>query len=84
MTSLFPPRESLVVTSRLGTGNFRTFFLRCKDRLYLITGKIDQHRRKEDSNFKTMPESVDSLSLYLCSIACTLVSLLAPLRMLPM
>ncbi len=35
MTSLFPPRESLVVTSRLGTGNSRTFFLRfrvtCKD-----------------------------------------------------
>ncbi len=29
MTSLFPPRESLVVTSRLGTGNLRTFFLRC-------------------------------------------------------
>jgi hypothetical protein len=28
MTSLFPPRESLVVTSRLGTGNSRTFFLR--------------------------------------------------------
>jgi hypothetical protein len=26
MTSLFPPRESLVVTSWLGTGNFRTFF----------------------------------------------------------
>jgi hypothetical protein len=26
MTSLFPPRESLVVTSRLGTENFRTFF----------------------------------------------------------
>ncbi len=26
MTSLFPPRESLVVTSRLGTGNARTFF----------------------------------------------------------
>jgi hypothetical protein len=26
MTSLFPPRESLVVTSRLGTGNWRTFF----------------------------------------------------------
>ncbi len=25
-TSLFPPRESLVVTSRLGTGNSRTFF----------------------------------------------------------
>jgi hypothetical protein len=31
MTSLFPPRESLVVTSRLGTGNSRTFFLRCRD-----------------------------------------------------
>jgi hypothetical protein len=30
MTPLFPPRESLVVTSRLGTGNFRTFFLRCR------------------------------------------------------
>jgi hypothetical protein len=29
MMSLFPPRESLVVTSRLGTGNSRTFFLRC-------------------------------------------------------
>ncbi len=29
MTSLFPPRESLVVTSRLGTGNSGTFFLRC-------------------------------------------------------
>ncbi len=26
MTLLFPPRESLVVTSRLGTGNSRTFF----------------------------------------------------------
>jgi hypothetical protein len=26
MASLFPPRESLVVTSRLGTGNSRTFF----------------------------------------------------------
>ena len=29
MTSLFPPRESLVVTSLLGTGNSRFFFLRC-------------------------------------------------------
>ncbi len=29
MTSWFPPRESLVVTSRLGTGNSWTFFLRC-------------------------------------------------------
>jgi hypothetical protein len=26
MTSLFPPRLSLIVTSRLGTGNLRTFF----------------------------------------------------------
>jgi hypothetical protein len=26
MTSLFPPTESLVVTSRLGTGNSGTFF----------------------------------------------------------
>ncbi len=30
MTSFFPPRESLVVTSRLGTANSRTFFLRCR------------------------------------------------------
>ncbi len=30
MTSLFPPRESLVVTFRLGTGNSRSFFLRCR------------------------------------------------------
>jgi hypothetical protein len=29
MTSLFPPRESLVLTSRLGTGKSRTFFVRC-------------------------------------------------------
>ncbi len=29
MTSLFPPRESLVVTSWLGKGNSLTFFLRC-------------------------------------------------------
>jgi len=29
MTALFPPRESLVVTSLLGKGNSRTFFLRC-------------------------------------------------------
>jgi hypothetical protein len=32
MTSLFPPSESLVVTltSRLGTENSQTFFLRCR------------------------------------------------------
>ncbi len=30
ITSLFPPRESLVVTSRLGKVNYRTFFLRCR------------------------------------------------------
>ncbi len=35
MTSLFPPRESLVVTSRLGTGNSRTFFLRCVSDLHI-------------------------------------------------
>jgi hypothetical protein len=29
MTSLFPPSESLAVTSRLGTGNLGAFFLRC-------------------------------------------------------
>ncbi len=30
MTSLFPPRESLLVTSRLGTGNSKSYFLRCR------------------------------------------------------
>ncbi len=30
MTSLFPPRESLVVTSRLGTGKLRSFFFTVK------------------------------------------------------
>ncbi len=29
MTSFFPPGESLVVITRLGTGNSQTFFLRC-------------------------------------------------------
>jgi hypothetical protein len=33
LTSLFPPRESLVVTSRLATGNSRNFFLRCIGKL---------------------------------------------------
>ncbi len=36
MTSLFPPRESLVVTSRLGTGNSRNFFLRCSSGSHLL------------------------------------------------
>jgi hypothetical protein len=39
MTLLFLPRESLVVTSRLGTGNFRTFFLRC---ILLVLPRIHQ------------------------------------------
>ncbi len=44
MTSLFPPRESLVVTSRLGTRNFRTFFFRCKILTILKgTGSTDKY-----------------------------------------
>ncbi len=38
MTSLFPPRDSLVVASRLGKGNSRTFFLRCWDNRYQKLG----------------------------------------------
>jgi hypothetical protein len=50
MTSLFPPRESLVVTSRLGTGNSRTFFLRC------MLGKIWQKGSlKTCSKFSEVP-----------------------------
>ncbi len=44
MTSLFPPRQSLVVTSRLGTGNSRTFFLRCmctNNCIHLIVKSLD-------------------------------------------
>jgi hypothetical protein len=33
-TSLFPPKESLVVTSWLGTGKSRTFFLQCTNNLH--------------------------------------------------
>jgi hypothetical protein len=40
MTSLFPPRESLVVTSRLETGNSRTFFLRCKLECRLVGNSL--------------------------------------------
>jgi hypothetical protein len=36
MTSLFPPRESLVVTSRQGTGNSRTFFLQCMYKTHVV------------------------------------------------
>jgi hypothetical protein len=36
MTSLFPPRESLVVTSRLGTGNSRIFFYGVSSGKYIL------------------------------------------------
>jgi hypothetical protein len=39
MTSLFPPRESLVMTSRLGTGNSRTFFYGVYSVVLSIEGK---------------------------------------------
>jgi hypothetical protein len=42
MTSLYPPRESLVVTSLLGTGNWRTFFLRCKERVRRVCGRREK------------------------------------------
>ncbi len=44
MTSLFPPRESLVVTSRLGTGNSRTFF-------YGVTGWVIKSYRTNSAFF---------------------------------
>ncbi len=55
MTSFLPPRESLVVTSRLGTGNSRTFFLRCRGReiaaasrkiFSCIPDQLDQPKQK--------------------------------------
>jgi hypothetical protein len=51
MTSLFPPRESLVVTSRPGTGNSRTFFygVRClrydNGSFVLFHSKVYMYRR---------------------------------------
>jgi hypothetical protein len=45
ISSLFPPRESLVVTSRLGTGNSRTFFLRCN-------GSMPFHRAQKSLDFQ--------------------------------
>ncbi len=45
MTSLFPPRESLVVTSRLGTGNSRSFFLRCVSNVGWTLREINQWQR---------------------------------------
>jgi hypothetical protein len=52
MTSLFPPRESLVVTSRLGTGNSRTFFYGVARELgLLIMMKIIRHETIGPSHF---------------------------------
>ncbi len=49
MTSLFPPRESLVVTSRLGTRNSRTFFYGVANR---SSRKIGRDCRKEQVRSK--------------------------------
>ncbi len=45
MTSLFPPRESLEVTSQLGTGKSRTFFSRCSCPGSDIIGLLVTHLR---------------------------------------
>ncbi len=47
MSSLFPPRESLVVTSRLGTGNSRTFF-------YAGTPKSREYKIPDGSSRDTL------------------------------
>ncbi len=78
MTSLFPPRESLVVTSRLGTGNSRTFFLRCSPhRGTKITDKDVKQRSSANVNSpykrkcwtNSMGPLVNSLLWADCSVA---------------
>ncbi len=56
MTSLFPPRESLVVTSRLGTGNPRTFFLR-----FIVESVTKKARGEEQwwANLDQTPNDLD-------------------------
>jgi hypothetical protein len=49
MTSLFPLRESLVVTSLLGTGNSRTYFLRC-----MHTSILAKYRSRVKIKFENM------------------------------
>ncbi len=44
MTSLFPPRESLEVTSRQGTGNSRTFFYG----VYIVSRESGEKKTKCD------------------------------------
>ncbi len=67
MTSLFPPRESLVVTSRLGTGNSRTFFLRCTPPLELrhqSPGKTSEIQLPELSYIAPLSQSLSITEHY--------------------
>jgi hypothetical protein len=50
MKSLFPPRESLVVTSRLGTGNSRTFFTVYLRRSHRCCFNYGVYKRQETIN----------------------------------
>ncbi len=54
MTSLFPSRESLVVTSRLGTGNSRTFFYGVykEAQLYAMSTKNSNYLINRSSKFR--------------------------------
>ncbi len=55
MTSLFPPRESLVVTSRLGTGNSRSFFYGVCFPLHLPPTTLAMHIFFQNSLLHSIP-----------------------------
>jgi hypothetical protein len=75
MTSLSLPRESLVVTSWLGTGNFRTFFFRCTVlKIFLpktLLGKKFSYRM---TNIRGFPSKIPTpfLSCHFCENWCKL------------
>jgi hypothetical protein len=58
MTSFFPPRESLVVTSRLGTGNSRTIFFT----VHALYHDISRHDESQMEAWKTFMQYLEDLN----------------------
>jgi hypothetical protein len=77
MMSLFPPRESLVVTSRLETGNSRTFFLWCNFGDVSITAWmyscnwINTHTGKQCSGSGSVSFEASSIGIYYSEVRIT-------------
>ncbi len=83
MTSLFPTRESLVVTSRLGTGNFRTFFFTVyfllKAELAIIFF-IVLISHKTNNQYRTISIDVKSIDYFCFLLKVTVRCLQFPLK----